>query len=487
MKLHALSIPYRTAEGGSKTAGVVVAFVALVTPLASLTNPFYTMALGAIPGYVLSALWQTVYYTRYRYELTEDALTIRSGVISRRVVEIPVNRIQNIDVTHGYIQRLLGIAEVRVETAGDTQDANIRVLGKDEALELRRAVEDTDETDNDDRTLFTLKLRELGILSFFSIDFTALALILSVFSLLPVFNIDTVTVIKSLINFSSPSTALIAVLVLSFAVWFSGALEKFTRYSRFHLKYSGDTLYYSHGLLRKHESSIPLRKIQTVTIKEPLLARLLGYASLSIQTAGYAPNEEGESQVMVPLAKRRRVRVLAREIHDYGDKELIPLPRKARRRYITRYLAIILALTALLWLVSVEFGVLNPGSFAWYVPLAYLPIAPAAAHMKWSSRGYSLRNDCMVTRKGYWTRETRIVPLHRVQNVIQTRNPFQRRLGLASLTIDTAGSYESAVATDIETETADALLIDVNRGLYNTLAENHRKTDNNPRIGVDTG
>ncbi|MGH9847564.1 MAG: PH domain-containing protein, partial [Blastocatellia bacterium] len=53
--------------------------------------------------------------------------------------------------------------------------------------------------------------------------------------------------------------------------------------------------------------------------------------------------------------------------------------------------------------------------------------------------GYALGPRYLQTRRGWLGRSTHIVPIHKIQAVELHQTPFDRRLGLARLSIDTAG------------------------------------------------
>ena len=57
-------------------------------------------------------------YLAFRYRLGPDELVLRTGVLSRYHRVIPVSRVQSVDVRQDLLQRLFGVAEVHIETAG---------------------------------------------------------------------------------------------------------------------------------------------------------------------------------------------------------------------------------------------------------------------------------------------------------------------------------------------------------------------------------
>jgi putative membrane protein len=230
-------------------------------------------------------------------------------------------------------------------------------------------------------------------------------------------------------------------------------------YYDFRLSRTRDELQYERGLVRRFDGSIPLEKIQTLTIRDNPLKRAFGYATLFIETAGYAPGQGQSrgSEAAVPLARRDRVFALANDIEPFGDVTFERPPRRVRRRYAARYLIVLGVVTAAAWGLSAASG----RAFPWYGPLVLVPAVPVAAHLKWRHRGYWLGPDHVVTRNGVLRRETKVVPYDRVQTVIDTRSPFQRRWRLATVTADTAGSLsivnQDAAAVDVDEERADYL------------------------------
>jgi hypothetical protein len=57
--------------------------------------------------------------------------------------------------------------------------------------------------------------------------------------------------------------------------------------------------------------------------------------------------------------------------------------------------------------------------------------------------GYALRERDVLFRRGWLVRKVRIVPLKRIQHVSLQSGPIERKFGLASISIFTAGSEEA--------------------------------------------
>ncbi|ERG99618.1 MAG: putative membrane protein, partial [Haloquadratum sp. J07HQX50] len=117
--LSPLSIPYRVLQRGGS---ILIAAVFLLRGGTSLpvVGAIGFPAIAGILGLAVFSLvgYETAYVRRFRYDLTGNSLDIDSGVISRRNREIPLRRIQNVDISRNIIQRVLNIAVVSFETAG---------------------------------------------------------------------------------------------------------------------------------------------------------------------------------------------------------------------------------------------------------------------------------------------------------------------------------------------------------------------------------
>ncbi|VVB98674.1 Bacterial PH domain protein [uncultured archaeon] len=90
--------------------------------------------LGALPMY----LWIQLVHNSFTYEVGESEIIIREGVITRKTTVIPYSKIQDITSERTFIERMLGIATIEIETAGSSRIASeIKVPGianKDELI-----------------------------------------------------------------------------------------------------------------------------------------------------------------------------------------------------------------------------------------------------------------------------------------------------------------------------------------------------------------
>jgi putative membrane protein len=436
MKLDPLSVPVRAAESVLRLAWILVFFL--------IGSPNIDGAPGIVGAvvawFVVALIYQMVYYQRFEYDLSEGTLDIASGVLSRRNREIPVGRVQNVDISRDVIQRAVGLAQINLETAGGSStEASLRYISFEEAKRLqseigqlkRGADSEGSETQEVERELFSVTRKELVLLGIIGIDLRLLSF---------------VTVLLSVISpslreqFGDPlvglavTAPLAAVAIVAVTALVSGVLA-LLNYHGFQLTRRSDELRYERGFIQRYDGTIPLEKVQTLSISENVIARRLRYASLAVETAGYAPSDAG-SQSAVPIADRSRVLDLAQSIESFEAIDFERPPKRARERYLVRY-----GIVATL-LVGIAFAVDTYTSFtiAWYAAGVLLPLAAVAAHVKWLNLGYDAQSEYIVLREGFWTRTITVVPYYRVQTVLDSQTIFQRGRRLATLTVDTAGT-----------------------------------------------
>ncbi|UPM41979.1 PH domain-containing protein [Halocatena salina] len=500
MKLHPLSGVWN-ALGRGVNVGSFGFFLGMMG-VAAMDGPILLVFGLAALGFVLGVGYGAAYYLVFEYELTTETFDVTSGVLNRQHREIPFHRIQNIDVTQSLGKRLFGVAVLTVETAGGgSTEITLDFVSEEKAAWLQSTVrdrkraaggddttvtEDTDttiDTDQSPRPLFELQSSELAVL--------AVAFLRPGAFFIALFGVPLMADLGSSLLLSiarpfggpeqlsvstlSPDSAIVLALVgiplVIAGAWVVSALVTVVEYFGFKLGRAGEDLVYQRGLLQRYSGTIPVEKVQSLTITEPVLARPLGYAGLSVETAGYAPgqaNEQG-SQSAIPLSNRSRVFELAHEIEPFEDPTFVRLPKRARRRYFAQYLLVVGGLIAVGYLLSQVLG----GFTLWYLPAVVLPITPIAAHYKWKHRGYHVGEEHVAFRTGYWRRTTQIVPYYRLQAVFTSRTIFQRRLGLATLTVDIASSTtlggNSPTAYDINSDTADRLYTLLGERLQRTL------------------
>ena len=469
MKLSRLSIPYRAA----KSVGTVLAIGIFSTLETASLSPGYALAMLGLftGGSVLVAFWFYLVWRNFSFEITEDTFDIQSGVIQKKKREIPLHRIQNVDVRRNIFQRILGIAKVNLETAGgQTSEASLKYVELEKAQEIQERVrklkqKETEEEDSGDEPLFSITRKELGLLSLTSVNLGVLSAIAVGFTFFG-------AALPNLRDLTSLGVMTLLGGIVAVVAFFSisvSAASNINRYYGFKLYRKGDSLEYERGLLDRSEGSIPFEKIQNLRIEENPLKRFFGYATLKVETAGYSgqTQEQQGPEVAVPLAERKRVIELSNRILPHGEFKIQGVSPNALRRYFGRYtLAALIPVTALLTASSVYQLGINP---LFVIPL--IPVIGVAAYLKYVNKGFHKGEKFFYTMNGFWNRKTTITPYYRIQNLSLSQTVFQKRLNTSTLILDTAGIYTFASnpkAVDIDQKTGEKLFEQVYNSFKNS-------------------
>lgn len=145
------------------------------------------------------------------------------------------------------------------------------------------------------------------------------------------------------------------------------------------------------------------------------------------------------------------------------EVSLIPVHKKyiriLRMEWLLTALFLIAAGTALILFIP---ELQNPRWSALIVIIIVLLLGPYVFFQEksFSFKAHAVRDHDVISRKGWLVRSTKICPFNRVQNCTITSGPLERKYGLATLTLYTAG-----------TEGADMRIA----GLEKEVAENLRQ------------
>jgi putative membrane protein len=235
----------------------------------------------------------------------------------------------------------------------------------------------------------------------------------------------------------------------------------------FHLERRGDDLRVEQGLLTRVSKTIPRHRIQVLSTRDGPLHRWLGLTSIRVETAG-GSNEEhgpsgGRSLWLAPLIREERVAGLLREVLPevpFDAPDWQPICQRAWLRIFRAPLFVLLPISIVGWF-GIGAWVLLPVSL-----LGILAYLNARLHVRHAA--YALLPGAIAYRRGWWARRTNIVRFEKIQSVERAESPFDRRHGMASVHVDTAGggapgghsidaSYlEAAVATALHAKLGDA-------------------------------
>ena len=406
-------------------------------------------------------------YLRFSYWITERELFIHSGVFRRVRRSIAIERIQNVAIERGVVARLLGIASVKIETAGSAKaEGVLSFVQLSEARRLRTLLRTevapgvvTSQTPP--VPSYAMPFRHVVLSGVFQFSLVYFAAALSLWSYAEQLGftdvstqleqqiLETVDVIDTE-NASSLWVTGMAFGILSLLLgWVTGIVVNIVRFYRFRIELRESKVFRAYGLLTLREGSTPYERIQSLLIRCNPLMRRWNWFRLDIQTLGFESGERG-FQVAVPFAQRDVITDLAPKLRPfvfasrYSGVSPFTVIRRGMR--LTILIAVVTGIPALWW----------PNAL-WGLCL----IGPAwtLAVLQFRCHRWALHEDNLFIRTGAVRQRFWIVPVERMQALITNATVFQRLRGLCSLTVDTAGAgwLRRPCIVDLDQTTASEL------------------------------
>jgi putative membrane protein len=426
------------------------------------------MMLLIIPNAIVAVLR----YVTFRYRYDESDMVIRSGLVFRKERHIPYARIQNIDAVQNLLHRLLHVVEVKVETGGgETAEARMSVLPMAAFHEMRAhvfaqhrdaSVDAPAVPKPPEAALLQLGTRELLLYGF--IDNRGAVVVGAALGVLWEFGLVdwlapdvfdgpvrgrgavrnlirdviadvTVSIDRILIGIAVLGALLLLVRVLSMG-WAA------VRLHGFRLSLIDGDARTEYGLLTRVAATIPLRRIQTLSIRETPMHRLFTRVAVKADTAGGRVEEGGrktDREWLAPILRRPALPDFVRALlgHAYDAVDWRPVAPGAFRREVKGWLFVAaLMFTGLAYLAR-----------WWAVPVLPLLILWAAlcAHQTIKHLGWAITDEAVVFKRGWLWRRVVIVRFAKIQTVSIAESPFDRRTAMAAVHVDTAGASERSV------------------------------------------
>ncbi|MCU4185297.1 PH domain-containing protein [Acidiferrimicrobium sp. IK] len=404
-RLHPLSAVVRAGRGA--LALLLVILVSSLNRNGNGTEDLIRLGLVIVVLIVGFVSWVVT-----RWRIAGGVLQIDTGLVRRQSLRYPLTQIQAVDILRPGLARVLGMAELRLRMAGGSgSSGRLAYLSGPAAEQLRARLLamahglDEREPAPPERPLYQVDPRRL--VASLLISGPAVIIELAVVAVL------VIAVIKPGLAgalLASSATALIGALS---AVW-----QRFNGEYRLMVAEAPDGLRVRAGLVETSSETIPRGRVQALRLVQPVTWRPFGWCRIEVDLAGRATSgrqnraAKRAGRALVPVGTRAEAEALIGQIMPGGPTERSKPPGRAR----------------------------------WKAPLRF-------AHLS-----YGLSDRYIVTTSGRLRLVTDWVPLAKVQSIRRSEGPLQRRLGLASVHLDTAGRMIFAVARDRERPEADGLL-----------------------------
>jgi putative membrane protein len=408
---------------------------------------------------------------RFRYRVVGGRLELHSGVLSRSVRTIPLDRVRGIRVTEPFLHRLLGLVRVDVEAAaggGESAELSLPAVSRAQADELREALlavgpsAEAQVAEAPPLYRATAGLLAVGgvtSLSYLLAPAAIVGVALNLADDLPGGYIERAAEAAAE-RFPTDAVGLALVGAAAVAlVLVSAAAGSLLVDWDFTLRDEGERLTATRGLLTRRVVHLDRDRIRGTDVRDTPLRRPFGLASATAIAAGVGGREGGTT--LAPVLRREEIPMLLRAVDPDAagvDMPLASHPAAARSRRLVRALALPLVLLAAFAAVGVTWA----GMVALVAAAAAVPLALD----RYRQLGHGFDGRRLALREGSLRRRWSELDPDAAVAFELRRSPGQRRAGLATLSFHLGQGAGSRRALDIGEAQAAELLSRVQPELF---------------------
>jgi putative membrane protein len=408
-------------------------------------------------GFIVVSLGSLlIRWLKLEYRVGVDELRIDSGLLNRTSRAIPFDRVTDVDIEQGPLQRLLGLAQVKLETGasagGREEEGVLHTISLDRAEALREHIRARKglatatvavAAEPEGPPLYamdTMRVLTAGLFNF------SLAVIAGLFGITQTlgdalsFDPFSRQFWAGLLARSEPLQQLIlnhriiAVVGGSLVLILIGVVTGVTRTTLrdhgFRLSRTETGFRRRRGLLTLTDVSIPAKRVQAAILASGPIRRRFGWWELKLQSLS---QDGGKGDhVVAPLAREPEAATILASL----DWPIMPSPdawRPVSRAFVTSFLGILVP-ASLATIAAIPF--LGPIGLLW---LAGAGLAIAMRWLDWKRARYALDRSSLFVERGWWRHRRNLIPIRKIQSIDLAESWWSRLFGICTLRLGIAG------------------------------------------------
>ncbi|BBY44485.1 PH domain-containing protein [Mycolicibacterium celeriflavum] len=434
-------------------------------------NPLLAFAVLAVTVAIGLARWFTT-----TYRIGSEDVALRTGILQRKLLSVPRNRIRSVSTEARLLHRLLGLTVVRVGTGQEARGDAVFALDAVPAEQVGRLravlladslAADAEQPSAPGRVLARWTP---SWLRYSPLSFTGLAMIAAAVGV--VYQVGAQGAVRDsdvarsglavAERFGLAASIAVAALAILAASVVLSVLQSLLSYGNLELRRDFEVLHLKHGLVRVREHTFDMRRLRGGTLREPLLVRLFGGARLDAVMTGVGG--EGEASLLLPPCPKHTAEAVLTDLIERRDAVSGPLrthgPVATRRRW-TRALVLPAVLAAALLVAPTPVWV--------WLPWAVLTAGCALLAVdRARSLGHRVGDGWLVARAGSLQRRRDCIQASGIIGWTVRQTWMQRRAGVATLVAATAAGVKHYQVIDVPADLAWSIAADASPWVADT-------------------
>lgn len=423
-----------------------------------------------------------------RFRITGGQLVVATGLINKKRLTAPLDRIRSVDLEATLLHRLLKLEKVEVGTGVDDTMIVLNALSVEQAAHLRGVLlsrrapttlpsplapdaepapavfsaHSAPVDSGQDLVAFSPAWARFAPFSLGRLVI-ALAALGAVSQFTRDIRVDVTGDVWDRLIETSLALIVVGGFIVALVLWTVLSMVAYlVQWWDMRLVREDGNLRLTRGLFTTTSTTIEEARVRGVQLRETALLRTVDGGELHALVTGL----DESVYAVLPQAPTSRTREVAGSILGSAEPIEVPLvqhgPRALRRCYIRNLralsplLAPVIALTVLLekpWWLSVM------------VALVLIPVGVVFGRMEYAHLGHALTRDHLVAGSGVTARTRTVLQRAGVVGWVVSQSFFQRRRGLATLVATTAAGSEKVVIRDVPLDAAVVFARDATPGV----------------------
>jgi uncharacterized membrane protein YdbT with pleckstrin-like domain len=388
-----------------------------------------------------------------------EEFVINEGILNKTKTIIQLSKIQQVNINQSLLQRIIGVYELDVDTAGSSKkEGKIKAISHPLALALKARLIENEKIETDSEkleiesqtetavehpfmTISFLSLLKVGITSNYV---RSLGLILAFFatiyenskSFLTSSDFDEKKLDAYLDKSAAIQSVLIIVFLLLCSILIINLIRVIFRYFGYKIARQNGSLLLSFGLLSTKSTIIKPEKVQIVTISRNFFQKKMNILELKIKQATSGEKEERKSVIEIPGCNEKESVEILNLLFLKTPEKGIMLKPDFRKLVFMIFLSIVVPLSGFLAFVKyIEPRFLE---FAYVVPL-YVFFVGSVVYFGFRNNRLFINDDFIIKQSGAWDVDNKIIELGKIQAITTSQLFWHKSADIGSITIHTAG------------------------------------------------
>jgi putative membrane protein len=396
-----------------------------------------------------------------KFSISNDELIYYSGLLNKKKLEIPFDKINTIDINKNILDRIFNVCTLKIDTGAVKEygeEIKIKVNEKD-AYEIRNLINGlcyenisddlkAHRTSNNKAIFKTISIKDIFVYSFskskilwvfggviFISDFLQnleetlnLSITNNIIENIRTERIFSIGLVKSI------GIIILLLLVMYIFVSIIFIIFEMIRLYNFTLINDNNDIKIKYGLLTMKEYSIPINKIYAIRYRQNLLQQLFKIFQIEVVTIGYG-DEKNEQAILYPVADEEFINSILKIILPTFkfDGEINKCSKEVLGRFIIKR-SIVLILFVILPLFFIM-----PKSYLLFKILLFsilIIFNIFLGYLNYKNTSLGINKELLVASSGGIQKITTLIKQEYLQSVEIRENPFQRKKSICDYKLD---------------------------------------------------